>query len=121
MTNQETYITITGFKHYYDLTPFKIGRLIRCKKQPDNVYDDEAIRCTLPGVGTVGYIANSPSTAANGTKSAGRIYDTIPEKFYVRVCFTTFTKVICRIETEDAEALMRELQVQMDEDDEWDD
>ena len=88
------YVTITGFDHYYDLTPFKISNLIRCSKEPDNQYDGEAIRCSLPQIGTVGYLANSPSTLAGGTRSAGRVYDHVPDKFYVRVCFTTRTKVI---------------------------
>ncbi len=96
----DRYVTITGFKHYYDLTPFRIGGLIRCSKDVDNPHDGEAIRCSLPHLGTVGYLANSPSTVAGGTYSAGRIYDRVPERFYVRVCFTTFTKVICRLETE---------------------
>lgn len=41
----EKYITITGFKHYCDAQPFRIGHLVRCEKQPDNPYDGEAICC----------------------------------------------------------------------------
>lgn len=114
------YVTITGFKHYYDLTPFKIGNLIRCSKDPQNVHDGEAIRCSLPMIGTVGYLANSPSTVAGGTRSAGRIYDHVPDKFYVRVCFTTFTKVICRME--EGSSLRRldaELAEQLKDKDDW--
>ena len=37
------YLTITGFRHYYGLQPFRIGSLIRCRKEPDNAYDDEDI------------------------------------------------------------------------------
>lgn len=119
---KERYVTITGFKHYYGSTPFRIGRLIRCRKEPDNCYDHEAIRCSLPQVGTVGYLANSPDTVAGGTRSAGRIYDQVPKKFYVRVCFTTFTKIICRIEADDPAArLSDELAAQMRADDDWDD
>ena len=66
----DRYVTITGFKHYYDLTPFRIGGLIRCSKDVDNPHDGEAIRCSLPHLGTVGYLANSPSTVAGGTYSA---------------------------------------------------
>lgn len=95
---KELYVTITGFKNYYDQRPFKIGQLIRCAKEPDNTFDGEAIRCFLPLIGTVGYIANSANTVAGGTYSAGRLYDRVPRRFYVRVCFTTFTKVICRVE-----------------------
>lgn len=96
--SEELYITITGFKNYYDKAPLKVGNLIRCIKEPDNPHDEEAIRCFLPMIGTVGYVANSTNTVAGGTLSAGRIYDKVPKRFYVRVCFTTLTKVICKVE-----------------------
>ena len=95
MENQ--YITVTGFKHYYGLKPFAIGQIIRCEKEPSNPYDDEAIRCSLPAIGTIGYIANSQSTRANGTQSAARIYDKVEQRFYAKVMFTTYTKVICQL------------------------
>lgn len=47
----------------------------------------------------MGYLANSPDTVAGGTMSAGRVYDRVKKHFYVRVMFTTFTKIICRIES----------------------
>ena len=116
------YVTITGFNHYYDLIPFKISNLIRCSKEPDNQYDGEAIRCSLPQIGTVGYLANSPSTLAGGTRSAGRVYDHVPDKFYVRVCFTTRTKVICRIEESlSPQQLDAELAAQLRKEDDWTD
>ena len=34
--NKNIFVTITGFKHYYGLEPFKIGNLIRCIKEPGN-------------------------------------------------------------------------------------
>ena len=70
---KEQYITITGIKHYYGIIPFEIGRKITCVKEPDNYYDQEAIRCQVKHIGTVGYVANSTYTVAVGTKSAGRI------------------------------------------------
>ena len=94
---EKQYVTITGFKHYYDKRPYAIGQIIRCEKEPRNPHDSEAIRCSLPAIGTVGYIANSTSTRANGTQSAGRIYDHVDSCFYVRVMFTTYSKVICRV------------------------
>lgn len=117
---KDRYVTITGFKNYYDKKPFRIGNLIRCSKEPDNVYDGEAIRCSLPRIGTVGYLANSPSTAAGGTMSAGRIYDHVPKKFYVRVCFTTCTKIICKIEEGvSPRRLAEELDRQAGDDEDW--
>lgn len=106
---QDKYITITGFKHYYGLKPFAIGNLIKCVKEPDNCFDSEAIRAVMPVIGKVGYVANSPDTAANGTMSAGRIYDHVKSAFYARVMFTTFTKVICLVEYGRPEELDREM------------
>ncbi len=94
---QELFLTIAGFNHYYGLKPFAIGAALRCVKEPGNPFDGEAIRTELPVIGTVGYIANSPNTVAQGTMSAGRLYDRVPDVFYVKVMFTTFTKVICRV------------------------
>lgn len=94
---KELYITITGFKHYYGATPFKVGRKIKCVKETDNPYDTEAIKATMKHIGTVGYVANSPYTVATGTKSAGAIAHKMKKKFTVEVMFITGTKVICRV------------------------
>lgn len=118
---KEKYITITGFKHYYGLTPFAIGNLVKCVKEPQNIYDSEAIKAIMPQIGKVGYVANSPETTANGTMSAGRIYDHVKKQFYVRVLFTTFTKVICKIEFGCPEEFDRQLKQQMQDEDDADD
>ena len=97
MRMKELYVTITGFKYYYGDTPFKVGRKIKCVKEPDNPYDAEAIRATVKHIGTVGYIANSPYTVAGGTKSAGAIGHKVKKKFTVEVMFLTGTKIICRV------------------------
>ena len=89
---KEKYISITGFKNYSGIYPFKIGYLVRCEKEADNPYDSEAIKCTMPVIGTVGYVANSHNTVAGGTMSAGRVYDKVCKKFYARVLFTTSPK-----------------------------
>lgn len=96
-TMKEMYITITGFNHYYGATPFKIGKKIKCIKEPDNPYDSEAIRAVIKSIGTVGYLGNSPYTAATGTMSAGRIWDKVGKKFWVQVMFITQSKVICKV------------------------
>ena len=94
---KETFVTITGFKHYYGKSIFAVGSLIKCVKEPDNTYDSEAIRCEYFPLKKVGYIANSVNTVANGTSSAGRIYDSVKRKFYVRVMFATYSHIICKI------------------------
>lgn len=94
---KEHYITITGMGHYYGLTPFKVGKRIKCVKEPENVYDSEAIRCQLKHVGKVGYVANSPFTVATGTKSAGGISHKVKKNFKVEVMFITGHSVICKV------------------------
>ena len=78
---KEQYITIVGFNHYYGARPFKVGKRIKCVKEPANIYDSEAIRAVVKGIGTVGYVANSPYTTATGTKSAGGIAHKVKKKF----------------------------------------
>lgn len=94
---EEMYITITGTKHYYGMRPFTVGKILKCKKEPNNPCDEDAIKVTMKEIGTVGYVANSPYTKAIGTMSAGRIYEKVQEKFHVEVMFITATKVICRV------------------------
>lgn len=119
---RDKFITITGFKHYYGLKPFAIGNLLRCSKEPQNPYDGEAIKAAMPLIGIVGYVANSPDTVAGGSMSAGRIYDHVRKHFYARVMFTTFTKVICKIEFGCPEQYEQELKEQIKEEnnDDWD-
>ena len=94
---KELYVTITGSKHYYGQAPFKVGRKIKCVKEPDNPYDAEAIRATMKHIGTVGYLANSPYTTAVGTKSAGAIGHKVKKKFTVEVMFIAGAHIICRV------------------------
>ncbi len=98
-----TYVTIVGFSNYYGKEPFKIGAELLCEKEPDNSYDSEAIKVSLPVIGKVGYIANGVNTKANGTLSAGRIYDRVDDKFSVKVRFTTASKVIAELITDFSE------------------
>ncbi len=94
---KEQYITIVGFNHYYGARPFKVGKRIKCVKEPANLYDSEAIKAVVKGIGTVGYVANSPYTVATGTKSAGGIAHKVKKKFKVEVMFITNSKVICKV------------------------
>lgn len=115
---KERFVTIVGFGNYSGIFPFRIGCLVRCEKEPGNPFDSEAVRCSMPVIGTVGYIANSTGTVAGGTMSAGRIYDKVSKKFYARVLFTTSSKIICHVEDEDPSALKKEILTQFEDD--WD-
>lgn len=91
------FITITGLNHYYDKKPFEVGLILKIVKEPENEYDHEAIRVELPYIGTVGYVANSPSTVFRGTVSSGRLYDRIEGYAYAQVCFITHSSVIALV------------------------
>lgn len=73
---QPVYIAITGTQHYYGTTFLKPGQLIHLIKDPDNLYDHEAIKAELIPIGKIGYVANSTNTVPKGCRSAGRVYDT---------------------------------------------
>ena len=60
----KTYFTLTGTKHYYGRDFLEKGMQVKLIKEPDNDYDREAIRVELPGLGKIGYVANSPYTVA---------------------------------------------------------
>lgn len=69
------YVAITGLNHYYGTSFLKPGQLVQLLKDPDNPYDQEAIRAEIPPIGKIGYVANSIYTVPKGCRSAGRIYD----------------------------------------------
>lgn len=51
-----------------------------------------------PGVGQIGYVANSPYTVIGESWSAGRIYDRIGEKASGEVLFILPGGVLCKLE-----------------------
>jgi hypothetical protein len=94
---EKDYITITGTEYYFGNIVFKVGDVISCEKEFDNDYDEEAIKVMIKAFGKVGYVANSSRTVAKGTKSAGRIYDKVGDKFYAKVRFVTGASVIVEV------------------------
>ena len=94
---EQIYITITGGNNYFGKAPFKIGRVFKLTKEPDNHYDTEAISVSHPLIGTVGYVANSIYTVYEGTHSAGRLYDKIGEYAYAQTMFITHSSVIALV------------------------
>ncbi|MDR3331683.1 MAG: HIRAN domain-containing protein [Synergistaceae bacterium] len=83
----ESYVTITGCKHYFGSNILKVGQIIKLRKDYENQYDDEAIEAQLESVGKIGYVANSTYTVARGTKSAGRIYDSFKDECRANIRF----------------------------------
>ena len=93
----ELFVTVTGINHYYGITPFEIGREIQLAKEPDNLYDSDAIVATLPYIGAIGYVANSVHTVVRGTFSASRVYDRLGCNATAKVMFVNGSSAICRI------------------------
>ena len=88
------FVTITGMSHYLGMNPYKVNRLVKLVKEPDNPHDPEAIRVELPFVDTIGYVANSVNTVFAGTYSSGRLYDKFEDYAYAQVMFITHSSVI---------------------------
>lgn len=94
---KKMYVTVTGIKNYSGVRPFTIGALLLAVKEPENAYDSEAIAVYDRYCDKVGYIANSVNTKANGTMSAGRIYDKCGRIMMIAVRFATRSEAICEV------------------------
>lgn len=55
-----------------------VGTVVELRKQPDNAFDNEAIK-VVAGQDEVGYVSAFYKTRKPGTISAGRIYDKISD------------------------------------------
>lgn len=75
--HESIYITINHLDDFMPVINLKVGDILKLKKEPDNIYDDEAIAVYTKENYKCGYVANSVSTVARGTYSAGRVYDQI--------------------------------------------
>ena len=71
--------------------------IVYLKKEEDNEYDKEAISVNLPGLGKIGYVANSPYTVLGESYSAGRLYDKMSEEASGKVKFKLDKGVICEL------------------------
>ena len=89
------YFTIVGTNHYFGNDFLKPDMKVRLTKEPDNVYDREAIKVELDGLGTIGYVANSPYTVAGESYSAGRLYDKIDDTAEGTVMYVLNGGVLC--------------------------
>ena len=94
------YFTIAGTNHHYGSEFFEPNMEVTLVKEPDNEYDKEAIKVELPGLGLVGYVANSPYTVMGESMSAGRIYDRIGESAKGKVVYVLPEGVLCELVVE---------------------
>lgn len=94
---EKIYFTLTGTKHYYGSEFLEPGIKVQLEKEPDNVYDREAILVKQEGLGKIGYIANSPYTVIGDSVSAGRLYDKIGDNAIGKVVLVTSRGVLCKL------------------------
>ena len=99
----KVHITITGMEYCHGtsfIAPQMIGNLkMTLVKEPDNKFDQEAIIAKVPGLGRVGYVANSVKTVGEDCYSAGRLYDKIDDTAECTVKFVLDDdSVICWLE-----------------------
>ena len=87
-----TYFTVTGLHHYYGDSFLEKEMIVYLKKEKDNEYDKEAISVNLPGLGKIGYVANSPYTVLGES-----LYDKISEEASGKVKFILDKGVICEL------------------------
>ena len=114
------FVTVTGVNHYYGLKPFKVGGIVKLVKDKLNDFDGEAIAVMMPYINTVGFVANSPNTTFKGTRSAGRIYDSIADFCYARVMFITHSSVIALVLPNEVNTACENMFAEDDEEDEED-
>ncbi|MCI5620702.1 MAG: HIRAN domain-containing protein [Lachnospiraceae bacterium] len=94
----EIYFTITGMNHYHGNEFMEPKMEVKLTKEPDNEADAEAIKVEMPGIGQIGYVANSPYTVIGESMSAGRIYDKIGESAKGTVLYVLPRGVLCQLQ-----------------------
>ena len=82
---KKVYITVTGTNMRYGTDFLEKGMNVVLVKEPDNKWDQEAIKVMVEGLDMIGYVANSPKTVTYGNYSAGRIYDKIKDETIARI------------------------------------
>ena len=95
------YVTLTGLNYRFGTQPFTVGQKVKLVKEPENDFDHEAIRAELPGLGKVGYVANSTHTVLGDCYSAGRIYDKIGAAATAKVKYVLANAVVCSVKAAD--------------------
>lgn len=94
---KDIYFTLTGTNYRYGTDFMEPGMKVKLKKEPDNEYDKEAIKVSMKGLGTVGYVANSAKTVIGDSYSAGRMYDLIGKKAKAKIVAISCRGVLCKI------------------------
>lgn len=98
----EIYFTIAGTNHWHGDEFIEPKMEVKLVKEPDNEVDTEAIKVEMPGIGQIGYVANSPYTVIGESYSAGRLYDKIGDEAKGTVLYVLPKGVLCSINVEDS-------------------
>ena len=100
---ENDFITITNIKEYIEIGMIKIGEVLHLKKEPDNVYDMESIMVEDKNEIPIGHVANSVSSVAMGTHSAGYIYQSFKDSILCTVKFIYRDMIIAQLQTSQEE------------------
>lgn len=94
----EVYFTIAGTNHHHGQEFIEPKMEVKLVKEPDNEVDKEAIKVEMPGIGLIGYVANSPYTVIGESYSAGRLYDRIGDEAVGTVQYVLPRGVLCKLD-----------------------
>lgn len=93
----EMYFTIAGCSHYFGTEFMEKGMEVVLVKEPDNMFDKEAIQVKVKGLGIIGYVGNSPFTVKGESMSAGRMYDKLGNTAKAKILFVVAGGAICEV------------------------
>lgn len=93
----DIYFTIAGTNHHHGQDFIEPKMEVNLVKEPDNDYDKEEIKVEMPGLGLIGYVANSPYTVVGESFSAGRLYDKIGDTATGTVLYVLPNGVLCAL------------------------
>ena len=94
----EIYFTIAGTNNWHGQEFIEPGMKVKLVKEPDNKVDSEAIKVEMPGIGQIGYVANSPYTVLGESMSAGRIYGKNGDETAGTVLYVLPKGVLCTLD-----------------------
>lgn len=94
------YFTIAGTCYRFGSEFMEPGMKVKLVKEPDNEFDKEAIKVEMEGLGTIGYISNSPKTVIGESHSAGRLYDKIEDTATGTIMYVLSNGVLCTVDME---------------------
>lgn len=117
----DIYITVVGLRFYHGKEFAEKNMEFTLEKEPDNKYDKEAIKVLLPGLGQIGYVANSPRTVVGDCFSAGRLYDKMGKKCFAKLKYCLDNAILCKVKkksllpAEDRAAVPEQADIKMQE------